>query len=191
MTKKVIIYARVSTKDQDPDLQIRQLLQFAKDRNFKVIKTYEEKVSGANGKRPLYQEMLDDVRKKKADAVLVWKLDRFARSTRELLERLEEFRTLGVELLSYTENIDTTTPIGKAFFQIAAVIAEFERDLIRERIIAGMENAKAKGKRLGRPAISEETVNEIKRLKEKGLSHNAIIKKTGLDKKTILKYLRV
>jgi len=190
MTKKVIIYARVSTRDQDPDLQIRQLKQFAKDRNFKIVKTFEEKVSGAKDKRPLYQEMLDDVRKKKADAVLVWKLDRFARSTRELLERLEEFHALGVELLSYTENIDTTTPIGKAFFQIAAVIAEFERDLIRERIIAGVDNAKAKGKRLGRPGISEDTVNEIKRLKEKGLSHNGIIKKTGLAKKTVLKYIK-
>jgi len=190
MTKKVIIYARVSTKDQDPDLQIRQLKQFAKDRNFKIVKTFEEKLSGAKDKRPLYQEMLDDVRKKKAAAVLVWKLDRFARSTRELLERLEEFHALGVELLSYTENIDTTTPIGKAFFQIAAVISEFERDLIRERIIAGVENAKAKGKRLGRPAISEETVNEIKRLKEKGLSNKEIMRKTGLTKMTVLKYLR-
>ena len=190
MTKKVIIYARVSTRDQDPDLQIRQLIQFAKDRNFKVVKTYEEKMSGAKDKRPLYQEMLNDVRKKKADAVLVWKLDRFARSTRELLERLEEFHALGVELLSYTENIDTTTPIGKAFFQIAAVIAEFERDLIRERIIAGVENAKAKGKRLGRPTLPIETINEIKRLKEKGLSHKAIVKKTGITKRTVLKYLR-
>ena len=190
MTKKVIIYARVSTSDQSPDLQIRQLSQFAKDRNFKVVKTYEEKMSGAKDKRPLYQEMLNDVRKKKADAVLVWKLDRFARSTRELLERLEEFHALGVELLSYTENIDTTTPIGKAFFQIAAVIAEFERDLIRERIIAGVENAKAKGKRLGRPTLPIETINEIKRLKKKGLSNNAIVKKTGITKRTVLKYLR-
>lgn len=193
MTKRVTIYARVSTQDQHPETQVRDLKRFAKDRGLKIIKVYQEKASAAansHSPRPQLEKMLDDVRKRRTDAVLVWKLDRLARSTRELLNRLEEFRTLGVELISYTENIDTTTPAGKALFSMVAVFAEFENDIRSERIIAGMQNAKAKGRHLGRPTLSLETIKKIQELKARGVSDALIMHETGLARNTIKKYTR-
>ena len=151
--KNATIYARVSTKDQHPENQVKQLKEFAKARKFNVIKIYQEKRSGKKNDRPLFQQLLNDVRKRKTDVVLVWKLDRLARSTTELLNRLEEFKNLGVELLSYTENIDTTTPSGKALFSMVAVFAEFENDIRSEWIISGMQRAKEKDSKIGRPAL--------------------------------------
>jgi len=193
MTKRVTIYARVSTQDQHPETQVRDLKRFAKDRALKVIKVYQEKASAATNHkvpRPQFEKLLDDVRKRRTDAVLVWKLDRLARSTRELLNRLEEFRTLGVELISYTENIDTTTPAGKALFSMVAVFAEFENDIRRERTIAGMQTARAKGKHLGRPHLSPETIKRIKDLKAQGLPDAFIMRDTDLSRNTIKKYTR-
>ncbi len=193
MTKRTTIYARVSTKDQHSETQVRDLKRFAKDRGLKVIKVYQEKASAAanrNNTRSQFENLLDDVRKRRTDAVLVWKLDRLARSTRELLNRLEEFRTLGVELLSYTENIDTSTPAGKALFGMVAIFAEFENDIRSERIIAGMETARVKGKHLGRPHLSTEVIKEIQDLKAQGLPDAFIIRKTNLARNTIKKYTR-
>jgi len=193
MTKRVTIYARVSTQDQHPETQVRYLKRFAKDRGLKIIKIYQEKASASanrNTPRPQFEKLLDDVRKRRTDAVLVWKLDRLARSTRELLNRLEEFRALGVELLSYTENIDTTTPAGKALFGMVAIFAEFENDIRRERTIAGMQTAREKGKHLGRPHLSPETIKQIKDLKTKGLPDAFIIRETSLSRNTVKKYTR-
>jgi DNA invertase Pin-like site-specific DNA recombinase len=122
--------------------------------------------------------------------VLIWKLDRLARSTRELLNRLEEFRALGVELISYTENIDTATAAGKALFSMVAVFAEFENDIRRERITAGMELAKTKGKRIGRPALPHSEVAQVKQLRKEGLPDSEIIRRTGLSRNTVKKYAR-
>lgn len=193
MTKRTTIYARVSTKDQHPETQVRDLKRFAKDRGLKILKVYQEKASAAanrNTTRSQLEKLLDDVRKRRTDAVLVWKLDRLARSTRELLNRLEEFHTLGVELISYTENIDTTTPAGKALFSMVAVFAEFENDIRSERITAGMQTARAKGKHLGRPTLSPETIKKIQDLKTRGLSDALIMHETGLARNTIKKYTR-
>jgi len=193
MSKRTTIYARVSTQDQHPETQVRDLKRFAKDRGLRVIKVYKEKASAAANShtpRPQFEKMLDDVRKRRTDAVLVWKLDRLARSTRELLNRLEEFRTLGVELISYTENIDTTTPAGKALFSMVAVFAEFENDIRSERILAGMQTARAKGKHLGRPHLSPETIKRIKYLKAQGLPDAFIMRETDLSRNTIKKYTR-
>lgn len=186
--KRVTIYARVSTKDQHPETQINDLKRYARDRSFRVMKVYEEKASGKRSDRPEFQKLLDDIRKRKTDAVLVWKLDRLARSTRELLNRLEEFRTIGVELISYTENIDTTTPAGKALFSMVAVFAEFENDIRSERIIAGMQNAKSKGKQLGRPTISEETIRRIRQMQKQGLPDSQIIRTVKVSRNTLKKY---
>ena len=187
MANRVSIYARVSTRDQHPENQVSQLVQYANDRGLNIIKVYEEKASGTNNDRKEFQRLLDDVRKRKTSAVLIWKLDRLARSTRELLNCLEEFRTLGVELMSYTENIDTTTPAGKALFSMVAVFAEFENDIRSERIKAGMENARAKGRQLGRPRISEELIERIRYLKSQGYSDGAIMRSTGLARNTVKK----
>ncbi len=113
---------------------------------------------------------------------------RLARSTRELLNRLEEFRTLKVELISYTENIDTTTPAGKAMFSMVAVFAEFENDIRSERIRAGMENAKQKGKHLGRPPTLESTIKKIKQMSKVGLPAAHIMRETGVSRNTVKKY---
>ena len=190
MSKRVTIYARVSTQDQSPENQVNQLKKYADNRDLNVIKVYQEKASGKSTNRPQFQKLIDDVRKRKTDAVLVWKLDRLARSTRELLNRLEEFRELGVELLSYTENIDTTTPAGKALFSMVAVFAEFENDIRSERIKAGMERAKENGKHVGRPSLDDEMVEKIKEMKKEGLSDGEIVRKTGIARNTIKKYTR-
>lgn len=189
MTKRVTIYARVSTQEQHSDTQVNQLRSYAKDRNLSIVNTYEEKISATKAERPQLQKLLDDVRKRQTDVVLVWKLDRLARSTRELLNRLEEFRTLGVELLSYTENIDTTTPAGKALFSMVAVFAEFENDIRSERIRAGMANAKQKGKHLGRPPTPETTIKRIKQMAKMGLPDSHIMRETGVSRNTLKKYV--
>ena len=188
MSKKTTIYARVSTQDQHPEAQVKQLKRYANDRGLQVVNIYEEKVSATKTDRPQLQKLLDDVRKRKTDAVLIWKLDRLARSTRELLNRLEEFRTLNVELISYTENIDTTTPAGKAMFSMVAVFAEFENDIRSERIRAGMENAKQKGKHLGRPPTPDATIKKIKQMSKVGLPNAHIMRETGISRNTIKKY---
>ncbi|MBT7790892.1 MAG: recombinase family protein, partial [Calditrichaeota bacterium] len=123
------------------------------------------------------------------DCVLIWKLDRLARSTRELLERLEEFRTLGVELISFTENIDTTSPAGKALFSMIAVFSEFENDIRSERIKSGMERAKSEGIHCGRPTTASDKVKTIAKLKEEGFTDTQIMRRTGLSRNTVKKYL--
>lgn len=188
MKKKVTIYARVSTKDQSLQQQVTQLKSFAESREFEIVKIYKEKASAKNGKRTQFNQLLDDVRKRKTDAVLVWKLDRLARSTSELLNRLEEFRSIGVELLSYTENIDTTTPAGKALFGMVAIFAEFENDIRSERIKAGMQQAKENGKHVGRPSLSDKTIRQIQQLKADGYSDGQVMRQVGVSRNTVKKY---
>jgi DNA invertase Pin-like site-specific DNA recombinase len=133
-------------------MQLRDLRSYVAARQLVVVGEYVDAgVSGTKDSRPQLNELMDDVRKRKLDAVLVWRFDRFARSTRHLLAALEDFRGLGVGFISYQENIDTGTPLGQALFVIIAAIAELERGLICERVNAGIRNARANGKRLGRP----------------------------------------
>jgi len=149
---KVGLYARVSTKDQSCDLQLRDLRTYCAARDFTIAKEYvDQGVSGTKDSRPQLNELMDDARKRKVDAVLCWRFDRFARSSRHLLIALEEFRTLGVQFVSFQENLDTSSPLGQAIFTIISAVAQLERDLICERVSAGIRNARANGKRLGRP----------------------------------------
>jgi DNA invertase Pin-like site-specific DNA recombinase len=129
-----------------------------------------------------YQKLFNDVRKRKTDVVLVWKFDRFARSTKELINALEEFNSLGVDFISYKENVDTSTPAGKILFTMISAFAEFERSIIRERVIAGMEKAKARGARIGRPKIPPFTKQKVIMLKERGLTYKEIIKQVKISK---------
>src|SRR5690348_1429879 len=149
---RAAIYARVSTKDQNCELQLRDLRAFCVARNFTLVREFiDVGHSGAKDSRPQLNELMAAARKRQIDAVLVWRFDRFARSTKHLLLALEEFRSLGMLFISYQENIDTSTPLGQALFTIVAAVAQLERDLIRERVAAGVKNARAKGKQLGRP----------------------------------------
>jgi DNA invertase Pin-like site-specific DNA recombinase len=149
--RRVAIYARVSTfdKGQNPETQLKELRAYAAHRGLRVAHELVDYASGTSEERTHYQRLFDLVRKREVDIVLVWRYDRFARSTQALVNALVEFRDLGVDFISYQENIDTTTPQGKMVFAIMASLAEFESALISERVKAGMARARAEGKRIG------------------------------------------
>src|SRR6185437_2828978 len=163
---KVAIYARVSTVNhgQDVSLQTRELHQFALARGWQVAGEYVDAgVSGAKDSRPELNRLMADAKRRRFDVVLVWKLDRFGRSLRHLVNALAEFESLGIAFVSLSDNLDLSTASGRLMFNIIGAMAEFERELIRERVKAGMRNAKAKGTRIGRPRANVDA-SEIARL---------------------------
>jgi DNA invertase Pin-like site-specific DNA recombinase len=167
---RIGIYARVSTKDQSCELQVRDLRAYCAARGFDFVREYVDVgQSGAKDSRPELNKLMDDARKRQFDAIVVWRFDRFARSTKHLLSALEEFRSLGIQFISYQENIDTSSALGQALFTIVSAVAQLERDLIRERVSAGIRNARANGKKLGRPKSTVDR-ERILELKEQGLS---------------------
>ena len=182
--KKAIIYARVSTKEQNVDMQLSDLQQYASARKLKVVHEYIDYASGAKSDRENYKKLFNDVKKRKTDVVLVWRFDRFARSTKELINALEEFNNLGVDFISYKENIDTSSPAGKILFTMISAFAEFERAIIRERVIAGMEKAKACGVKIGRPKLPPFTIQKVLEMRENGVDYKKIIKKLKISKST-------
>ena len=188
--KQVAIYSRVSTKEQDPDSQLFILRKYTASRGFKIYREYVDIISGDTEERTEYKNLFDDVRKRKVDIVLVWRFDRFARSTRMLLSALDEFSNLGVDFISYQENIDTTSPFGRAIFVIVSAIAEFEKALIIQRVKAGLEKARAKGKRLGRPPLTSAQIEKILMRQEENLSIRQIAKVEGISVGVVHKYLR-
>jgi DNA invertase Pin-like site-specific DNA recombinase len=188
--KRVIIYARVSTKEQNVDMQLIDLRQYAEARRLNVVKEYVDYASGSKSDRVNYMNLFNDVRKRKTDAVLVWKFDRFARSTKELINALEEFNNLGVDFISYKENIDTSTPAGKILFTMISAFAEFERAIIRERVKAGMEKAKARGAKIGRPKIPPFTIQKVLELNAAGLSYKEVIKRIKISKSTYYQIIK-
>jgi len=163
--KTVALYARVSTVDQSCDMQLEDLRRYAA-RFAKSCEYVEVGVSGAQRRRPQLDVLMKDAHKRLFDVVLVWKFDRFARSVKHLVDSLEEFRALGIDFISYTEGIDTTTPSGELLFHIMGAVAQFERDLIAERVRAGIAHARAMGKRIGRPpaCIDSERVITLRNL---------------------------
>jgi DNA invertase Pin-like site-specific DNA recombinase len=187
------IYTRVSTEGQSVDMQLSDLRAFAKQRGLEVYREYcDIGVSGSRDSRPQLDMLMDDARKKKIRTVVVWKFDRFARSTRHLINALHEFNHLGVHFISYMENIDTSSPAGKVLFTMISAMAEFERDLIRERVKAGLKNARSKGIKLGRPSIlTDEMRDNIKSLREEGKSIRAIAKKFDVSPALVHKTLSI
>ncbi len=146
--KRVAIYVRVSTKEQSVDMQLNDLERYSKERGFKVFRVYKDNgVSGAKESRPALSELMNDAKKRKFNTVLVWRFDRFARSTKHLVNALYEFRNLSIDFISYQENIDTSSPLGEAIFTIISAMATLERDIIAERVRGGLRKAKANGKR--------------------------------------------
>ena len=187
----VAVYARVSTvgKGQDVDLQLRDLRAYATSRGLSIFKEYiDDGISGRKDKRPALDMLMNDARKRRFDAVLVWRFDRFARSTKHLVTALEDFRHLGIDFISFQENIDTSSPMGKAMFTIVSAIAELEADIIRERVIAGIANARAKGKRWGRPSPDVDQ-EEVRRLRDGGLTIRAIAIQLNLKRSLVHKTL--
>ena len=170
--KSVALYARVSTLDQSCDMQLEDLRRYAA--RFAHSREYVEVgVGGAQRHRPQLDALMKDARKRLFDVVLVWKFDRFARSVTHLVDSLEEFRALGVDFVSYTEGIDTTTPSGELLFHIMGAVAQFERDLIVERVRAGIAHARAMGKRIGRPRAVIDA-DQVRVLRQQGKSFRKI-----------------
>jgi DNA invertase Pin-like site-specific DNA recombinase len=148
---KAAIYARVSTDLQSPEMQVFELREYCRRRGCEVAGEFIDlAVSGSRESRPALNRLWADARRRRFDAVVVYRYDRFARSLRQLVSALDEFRGLGIDFVSLHEGVDTSTPNGRLVFGIFATIAEFERELIRERVRAGMRNARAKGKQIGR-----------------------------------------
>src|SRR3984957_16995853 len=180
-TMRTAIYGRVSTSAQDTNLQMREVRQFVQRRGWKVVEEYTDKgISGSKEKRPALDKMMADAKRRRFDAVVVYRYDRFARSLRHLVNALEEFRALGIEFVSIHEGVDTSTPNGRLIFGIFASIAEFERELIRDRVRPGIRNARAKGKQVGRPRVSV-NATRIGQLRASGQSWSEICLETGLS----------
>jgi DNA invertase Pin-like site-specific DNA recombinase len=152
--KRVVFYMRVSTVDQHPETQLLDLRQMAAQRGYEIAKEYTDRISGVKARRPGLDEMMRDARRGRFDVVLVWACDRVARSTRHFLELLDEFNHLGIEFVSFREQIDTGGPLGRAIVVIIGAIAELERNLIVERVRAGMRRARLEGRQIGRPALA-------------------------------------
>jgi len=191
MQKTVAIYARVSTDRQHVDMQLVELRQYAQSRGWTLHKEYiDEGYTGSNTKRPDFQALINDAKKRRFDVLLVWKLDRLSRSLRDLINTIDELNHLGIDFVSYENNLDTSTPQGKLVFHVIGAVAEFEKDIIRERVRSGLENAKRKGKRLGRPPVKDAVMAEAEELKKQGLSVRAIGSKLGVDEGTIRKRLK-
>lgn len=188
------ICARVSTGEQSPELQLRELRDYAERRGFTVHREYVDQASGdvrRRGRRaPAFDELMADARRRRFDCVLVWKYDRFARSLSTLVAALQVFRDLGVDFISHTQAIDTTTPMGRLFFHVIGSFAEFERDVIVERVRAGLANARAKGKRLGRPRRDPGAQARVVALRGEGLSLRQIAARERLSPSGVRKMLK-
>lgn len=184
------LYARVSTHNgkQDPKLQLRELREYCKRRRWKISGEYVDHISGAKDKRPALDRLMADALRRRFDAVVVWKFDRFARSVSHLLRALETFKALGIEFVSLSEQVDTSTPMGKMVFTVLGAVAELERSLIVERVKAGLRNARAKGKRLGRPRVSV-SVTKIRELRSEGRTLRDIAKRCKVSKTTVIRAL--
>jgi len=183
---KLALYARVSTKNngQNPETQLLALREYAQARGFQVFKEYVDVgISGSKERRPALDRLMKDARRRKFDAVLVARFARFARSTRHLVLALEEFNALGVDFISLSESVDTSTPMGKMVFTVIGAVAELERSLIKERVVMGLARAKAQGKKLGRPRVAV-NADRIAKLCAQGRSWAEITKCLGIGKGT-------
>jgi DNA invertase Pin-like site-specific DNA recombinase len=177
---RAALYVRVSTGEQKPDNQLEPLRSFAAARGWAVTEFVDHGVSGAKDRRPALDAMLAAVRTRKVDVVIVVKLDRLARSTRHLVTLVAEFEALKVDLVVLDQAIDTTTPAGRLLFHMLAAIAEFERDLIRDRVLAGLRRARAEGQHLGRPRKHQVDVAHARTLLGQGLSLRATARALGV-----------
>jgi DNA invertase Pin-like site-specific DNA recombinase len=190
--KRVAIYARVSTVDkgQDPETQLMALREYAERRGFETVGEYIDYASGTREDRPRYRALLQTARKRQLDVVLVWRYDRFARSTQALVQALKEFHSLGVDFISYQENIDTTTSQGEMIFTMMASLAQFDSALISERVKAGMARAKAQGKRISRAPIAKGVQVRIAELHAQGVSIHQISKRVRVSYGTAWNYVQ-
>jgi len=182
--KKAVLYMRVSSLDQHPETQLLDLQQMAAQRGYEVVKQYTDRISGAKARRPGLDELMLDARRGRFDVVLVWASDRIARSVRHFLEVLDELNRLNIEFISFREQIDTGGPLGRAIVVIIGAIAELERNLIVERVRAGMRRAKLEGQHIGRQPLDLDR-EAIRRDHRRGQSLGQIAKEHGISRATV------
>lgn len=186
---KAVIYARVSTGEQTAENQLRDLRGSAATSGWRIDREFvDHGVSGAKADRAGLRDLMDYVRRAKPNILLVWRYDRFARSLSHLVTALEELRVLGVDFISYQERVDTRTPQGRMVFGVMASLAEFERELIRERVFSGLRRAKAQGVELGRPRLPADKIGAVLALRGR-MSHRDIARHTGVGKGTVYRLL--
>jgi DNA invertase Pin-like site-specific DNA recombinase len=185
LDRRAVLYSRVSTNNgQDPEMQSREIREYCQRRGWPLVGEYVDRgISGAKERRPQLDQLIADAHKRKFEIIVVWKFDRFARSVSHLLRALENFRALGIEFVSLSEQIDTSTPTGKMIFTVLGAVAELERSLIAERVRAGLRNARAKGKRLGRP-IKKVDPAQIAALRAQGVPWRRIGATLGVSAAT-------
>ena len=187
---KVALYARVSTDGQDPEVQLAALRAHVANRAWQIVEEFVDRgFSGAKQRRPALDRLMRATWAGQFQGVLVWRFDRFARSVKHLVTALDTFRTLRVDFISLQEQFDTATPIGQAMFTIIGAMAQLEPDIIRERVKAGLAHAKARGVRLGRPAVIIATT-QLLRLKSEGLSLGEIARRVRCSRSTVRRRLR-
>ena len=187
---RVGIYARVSTHDQQTlPMQLKQMKEYIKNRKWKLSVEFQEIGSGAKT-RPKREELLKMARRREIDAILVWKLDRFGRSLADLITALTELQDLDVVFVSLTESLDFSTPSGRAMAGMLSTFAEFERDMIRERVKAGIANARESGKAHGRPRTASLKKDKIHELKASGLNNSQIAKKLKISRASVIGILK-
>jgi DNA invertase Pin-like site-specific DNA recombinase len=178
------LYARVSTRDkQDPKMQLIELREYAATRKWQVVGEFVDVgVSGSNSSRPQLDAMMRLAKARKVDVIAVWKLDRFGRSLRHLVNALGELEAVGVGFISLRDSLDFSTPAGRLMFHVIAAMAEFERELIRERVNAGLATARRKGIKLGRPRLRrdhDKQAKTIRRMRSDGQSYRQIATALG------------
>ena len=184
--KRIAIYARVSTDRQSAESQLNALREYIDKRAWAISKEYiDEGYTGSTTKRPAFAAMMADARKRSFDILLVYKLDRLSRSLKDLIATLDDLHSLGIDIISYDNGLDTTTPTGRLIFNVVGAVAEFEKDIIRERVKAGLENAKRKGKLLGRPPLSPRLLAQANQLRKQGLSFRKIGLQLGIPESTV------
>ena len=190
---RVALYGRVSTLDkgQDVNLQLNELREYSTRRNWHVTGEYVDNgVSGAKESRPELNRLMADAKRRKFDAVLVWKLDRFGRSLKHLVLSLADLESLGIAFVSLRDGFDLSTPSGRLMFQIIGAMGEFERNLIRERVKAGMAHARAKGRKLGRSKVHVD-IKAVEARRAKGESLRAIARDLGVSPALLVKRTKV
>jgi DNA invertase Pin-like site-specific DNA recombinase len=194
MSKRVAIYLRVSTTDkgQTTDNQRLELEKVAAHRGWSIVATYEDQISGAKGrdKRPGLDAMLKDATRGKFDVIASWSVDRLGRSLQDLVGMMADVHAAGVDLYLHQQAVDTTTPSGKALFQMCGVFSEFERSMIQERVNAGLARAKAQGKTLGRPKVADSVEVQVRKLKAEGLGMLKIAKTLSIGTSAVQRILK-
>ena len=183
--KRAAIYARISTVRQDEGMQLEDLREMAKRRKWEIIEEYVDRgVSGTKESREALDRMMADAKRGKFDIVMVWKFVRFARSLKHLVTALEEFRELGIQFVSHQEAVDTSTPLGRAMFGLIGIMAEFERELINERVFAGLAQARRNGVQLGRRETEFDEAFAVV-LRHEGKSWRKIAELVGVSKSVL------